>query len=316
MSPITLKAHFNDYDLFSEKFISWDSDFIQLDSGKFGTSLFQYINNNVSIMTMDLNRLIHQRATTPQGVWTFVIIDSHSCQFILKNKTVNQASIVVFSPGSEIDVVTFPGFSIYSFSFTEQQILETANKLQLPNIYYLLSSIKSNVQGVISSELALFRNEMIQFIQMLQSHSFEKIPDIADDQSFDILSSLLKLLNKTEPTSLKVILSNRNKAIKKVEEFIKDSDQNRIISISELLDLTHVSERTLSYAFHEYYGVSPKTYLKHYRLNQFRKALYCQERQSTTVAKTAKEFGYWHMGQLAKDYKKLFNEKPLETLKK
>ena len=243
MPPIALKAHFNDYDHFSETVVSWDSDFIQLDSGKFETRLFQYMNSNISLMALDLNRLIHQRACTPQELWTFAILDGSGCDFILKNRVVNQSSIIIFSPGSEIDCVSSPGFSLYTFSFTEQQILETANKLQLTNIYYLLSSVKSNVQKVISSELVVFRNELLLFIQMLQSCSFEKLPDISDEQSFDILSSLLKLLNNTEPSSSKIILSNRNKSIKKVEEFINDTEQSRIINVSELLDITQVSER-------------------------------------------------------------------------
>ncbi|MCP4405581.1 MAG: helix-turn-helix domain-containing protein [bacterium] len=76
-----------------------------------------------------------------------------------------------------------------------------------------------------------------------------------------------------------------------------------------------MSKRTLQYAFLEHFGVSPKRYLQIYRLNRVRSILKKRDPNSVAVADVANRWGFWHMGQFAKDYRKLFGELPSSTLK-
>jgi AraC family transcriptional regulator, ethanolamine operon transcriptional activator len=54
--------------------------------------------------------------------------------------------------------------------------------------------------------------------------------------------------------------------------------------------------------------------LKAVRLNGVRKQLRHADTSTTRVADVANDWGFWHMGQFAADYKAFFSEKPLETL--
>ena len=86
------------------------------------------------------------------------------------------------------------------------------------------------------------------------------------------------------------------------------------VTVSQLCRIAKVSERTLQYGFLEHFGVTPKTYLKSFRLNKVRRELWKSDPAYTRVNDVANLWGFWHMGQFAADYRKLFGELPSETL--
>ena len=86
------------------------------------------------------------------------------------------------------------------------------------------------------------------------------------------------------------------------------------LTIEQLCELAGTNQRTLHRAFHEGCGVSAQAYLKATRLNRVRKLLRHAEPGKTTVAEAANRHGFWHMGQLAADYREHFGELPSATL--
>jgi AraC family ethanolamine operon transcriptional activator len=85
-------------------------------------------------------------------------------------------------------------------------------------------------------------------------------------------------------------------------------------TIQDLCRAAEVSERTLHYAFLEEYGTTPKAYTKSYRLNAARKVLRGADPSFGKIADIAGYWGFWHMGQFAADYRKMFGELPSQTL--
>ncbi len=76
-----------------------------------------------------------------------------------------------------------------------------------------------------------------------------------------------------------------------------------------------VSYRTLNYAFLERFGVAPKQYLQAIRLDGARKDLR-KLGPNCAIIDAANTWGFWHMGQFGKDYKRQFGELPSETLRR
>ena len=62
--------------------------------------------------------------------------------------------------------------------------------------------------------------------------------------------------------------------------------------------------------------MSPVRYLRLARLHRVRRALRRAEPDVNTVRTIAHRCGIWHLGRFAHEYRALFNESPLETLKK
>jgi AraC family ethanolamine operon transcriptional activator len=107
----------------------------------------------------------------------------------------------------------------------------------------------------------------------------------------------------------------RTRVARQVEAYLVSNSQESLY-LADLCSVAGVGERTLRYIFQERYGMSPVRYLKLRRLHQVRRALRRADPDFNTVQSVANRCGIWHLGRFASEYRALFNESPLETLKK
>lgn len=107
--------------------------------------------------------------------------------------------------------------------------------------------------------------------------------------------------------------TKQSKAIGQIEEIINENDFENI-SIIGLCKKASVSLRTLEYAVQQKFDMTPIQYIRTVRLNKVRKNLQNKRLNGNLITDIANKFGFWHMGQFAKDYKNLFGELPSETL--
>lgn len=87
------------------------------------------------------------------------------------------------------------------------------------------------------------------------------------------------------------------------------------ITLKDLCQALHSSQRPLFYGFQEIFGVSPMEYLKIQRLQRVHRCLKTATVQTTTVREIAEKYGFWSAGHFSRDYKTMFGELPSETLK-
>jgi AraC family ethanolamine operon transcriptional activator len=81
--------------------------------------------------------------------------------------------------------------------------------------------------------------------------------------------------------------------------------------------LAECSQSWLERSFKKRFGVTPKKYVKYLRLSRLRQdLLHSIQAENQTVIEIASTYGFWHMGQLAADYQKVYGELPSHTLKK
>jgi AraC-like DNA-binding protein len=92
-----------------------------------------------------------------------------------------------------------------------------------------------------------------------------------------------------------------------------DANNHRAVYLQEVCTALEVSAPTLRRCCEEHLGMSPMQYLGLRRLNLARQEL--QRRNSqTSVTATAMNFGFWHLGRFADEYRSLFGESPGATL--
>jgi len=108
--------------------------------------------------------------------------------------------------------------------------------------------------------------------------------------------------------------SPRRRILGTAAEFLRERLDHPIY-LADLCEATGVSERTLRNAFQETYGMSPMRYLKLWRLHRARKALRDADPARRTVTDVATSLGLWEMGRFAGEYRALFGETPLKTLR-
>src|SRR5262245_31620261 len=85
------------------------------------------------------------------------------------------------------------------------------------------------------------------------------------------------------------------------------------LTVSDLCRIAKVSKRTLYYAFRAEIQLSPARYLKLKRLEGAHRDLSRPDPAGSSVTDIANRWGFWHMGQFARDYYALFGKLPSET---
>ena len=88
------------------------------------------------------------------------------------------------------------------------------------------------------------------------------------------------------------------------------------VTLTELYQELHTSQRSLYYAFQECLGLPPMDHLKLLRLHGVRRALKSADPQTYKTYEIAGQWRFWHMGQFGRDYKAMFGETPSNTLKR
>jgi AraC family ethanolamine operon transcriptional activator len=63
----------------------------------------------------------------------------------------------------------------------------------------------------------------------------------------------------------------------------------------------------------ERFGLSPALYMKARRLNGARRDLSGKHESPMKIVDIANKWGFWHLGQFAKDYRNWFGELPSNT---
>jgi len=311
MEHFFLKKSFFDFDELIYAIRAWDLDFRQLDSGPLQADILQFSGTKSLIAHARFSRRFDQRGTTPPGLWTFGIFSRKCPQLVWHDQEIDNSHIVIYKPGSEIDCVSSPDFEVFTLSCHEEDLQRTAYHWGLPEVQKLAKGLDHlQVSAKNLSAIRFFIRKMISAAEEPETHESSALLDYENE----LLRQILSILSNSQPVQNASYLS-RKKAIRKIKDFLAEHPKE-LVTVSRLCTIGGVSERTLQYAFLEHYGVSPKTYLKNYRLNGLRRELWNSDTGTTRINDVASLWGFWHMGQLAADYRKLFGELPSETLKR
>ena len=306
-----IKNSFSDFDDFAHTIQDFDLDFLQLDTGDFNANLVQLATGKSIFAHFQFNRRLDQRGSPPPENWTFAIFSVQSTPIIWHEQEISKDTIIVYKPGSEVDCVSRPGFDVFTVSYPEEYLNRVSSYLDLPEMKKLVNNSDNFECNMI--DLFKVRRQMLQIIEFLEYPSLQ-----IDNASFlnDLDVHLLEqiLLTLARARSAKIASADlRKRSIKLIKDYIVEFP-HELVTVNQLCTITRVSRRTLQYAFQEHYGMSPKTYLKNYRLNGVRRELRKRAPFKTKVNDVASLWGFWHMGQFAADYRKLFGELPSETL--
>ena len=102
--------------------------------------------------------------------------------------------------------------------------------------------------------------------------------------------------------------------VKEARRHLENTEYAKSANIDDLAESLGVSPRSLFLAFRNELGVGPRRFSELVRLNVLRTRLYRNRASETTVTSIANEVGFSELGRTAAIYKKLFGEKPSETL--
>ncbi len=221
--------------------------------------------------------------------------------------------LMIFPENGELSSLSGPGFDVIVYSIPTQRLEQIADALEIPSLPALLDR---DVVRLDRASMAALRQQALACADALGAVQ-DKLPgsnlrqEICRNVAREILGSLARCTDRNRrhaPT-----LRERSACMARALEMIADCGSEGL-TVRKISSHARASERTLQYAFQEQFGMSPKAFLQAWRLNQVRRELTKPSRHTLKITDAANRYGFWHMGQFAADYRRMFGELPSNTL--
>ena len=294
---------------------AWDLDFHQLDPGDSPAELAQVAAGPLLLTHACFNRRYDQHGASPQGARTFALLEPGVSGVTWCGLSVTHQTLLMFDASGAFEAISQPGFRVFTFTLPEDQLQETAQTLGVRE----LEQVTRPTGTAIELTTTVARTLHLHMAQLTRTATADPTifdnPEFLDEFEHELPARLVEAVELSATKPLRPALRARHKALRHALDYINTSP-DKVCTVSDLCRITGVSQRTLEYAFSERYGMSPKRYLRETRLNAVHKVLVKASPGDAKVTDIANQHGFWHMGQFAADYKRLFGRLPSEVLKK
>lgn len=311
-SGILAAQQFDSFEELSELAVGWNADFRQLDAERFKPDLFLAQIGSILISGAHIGCHTNQRGATPAGMRTFAIPDVDCTEMIWYGHVIGPDVLLVFPTHGEIDVHSRPGFGVTVFSIPEYLLSDFFERNGGPDPEKVLGSSKKVIRVP-----RLLLNKMRRLYQQLQSTAggngsleYWRVRHLEIQEQ--ILVGLLNIVESIE-SATQLAAPRMHRKLNHLLEVINFHTEGRL-RISDLCAIAQVPERTAQYLFKRELGMTPKAYLMGQRMYIAHHDLWQADPSRTYVSDIANSLGFWHMGQFAADYQRVFGELPSTTL--
>jgi AraC-like DNA-binding protein len=293
-------ARFSDIDSLG-RLAGWDLDFRQLDPGAVEIRSRWLAGPNTNILGFRISRGFHQRGYPPRETLTFGIPLVGLRDW--RGRSIEAPALVDFNHVWGLDCVSTQRFAGVTLAVNVNFLNTVCEAFQLP-LYEDLHQAKSG-SVVPQSDAALsLRDRLLRHL--------DGVPGRFDEEQesqvvVDLLAALTATSCREDSTSAHV----RSRVVTAAVEYVEDH-RNEAITVGDICRDTGVSWRTLDRAFRERFGIGPKAYATRRRLQGARQDLLTGP-AGVRISDIANAWGFWHMGQFARDYRRLFGELPSQT---
>ena len=257
---------------------------------------------NAVIVDMTLHAAFHQRGMAPRGAVTVGIPRRPLSAWF--NGPYSRSAILPFNATGGIDAISQNDFVASVLSVSESFLRDVAEQHQLPLSGILLKPESGEIVGE-----NIHNHHLRQRVLELASGAGALMDD---DTELELALLLLSASRRDDAHGApRENSSVRARAIADAVAFI-DAHCEQALTVRALCAATGLPARTLSRGFRERFGIGPKAYINRVRLCRARRAL-VHTGPGTSIADVANEQGFWHLGQFARDYRRLFGELPSQT---
>lgn len=299
---------FDDIDDLTETARDWDATFRQLEAGKLRSEFSQIGLPGVQLIRCKINRQMHQTGMPPRDGRTFVIPNLQNFNYLWRGKQVNSKQALCFPRNQEYESSSDNSFDVLTVTLSDDLLERLHEGLEMdgkqastyahevtvmdPRMFFILQLQLNRIHNLTADEFVLNQSSIIEDV--------------------DSLAGLLIKGWSASPDDLRCQLPrNHTRLIAAATRYIELNSKGPIL-MWELCEHLGCSERSVQYAFKRHFGLSPKQYITACRLKAVRRALI--QNSSESITKIAGDWGFWHMGQFAADYRRLFGELPKVTL--
>jgi len=306
-APAVTSSTFTDSEEWSAVLSDWNLQFRQLDCGPLQASIDRVISSKLVVQRVQLSRRFHQCGFAPHGVLTFGIPDlGDSIKWY--GDSAHKRSMMNFNRRNGFDAVSEVGFAANTFSIGSVAFEQEASAMGMPmSVDQVTDSAEQFLVG--TADLNRMRTIVSGLLTVTARDTFSE--SIVEELQNDLIQLLVQSVANPDALTAKSNYTQRQQAADRALELIRTSTNTS--TLGEIYEYAGVSYRTLNRAFKERFGVSPKQYIVATRLAEARRALVSSQ-GSVRITDVASNWGFWHLGRFARDYKRMFGELPSDTL--
>ena len=286
-----------------QKVSRWSMDFRQLEPGPMNTHIRARDGQIVSLLEISMNRGVHQQGTAPPDTLTFGVPVSNST-LRWKGKEMRRGQCLTFGAEDGFEGLSDFAFHGVTISASNSDVDALADRIGVP------VDKCARASGVIDPvHNASQIRSMSESARGFLSCKLISAMGLGDEE--DLLISFLQVAASNKRLDDQSSSHQRARTVRVALEFMQANAEDNV-PISQICAASRVSIRTLNRAFREAFGIGPKAYFLRMRLGLLRRAL-VEGNEPMLVSDLANPLGFWHMGQLARDYRAQFGELPSET---
>lgn len=266
----------------------------------------------VSLTEFRLNVTYDQRLRARQGFYTFGILHPDCSAAWYGSQTIPSNALMIFPKEDDLAAISHEGFHGNGIHFRASYLDTLAQDLYGIQLDRHLP--RAGIIELPPATLSALRETIQSWKEMERYQGFLQPTALVEQQDMLAISVLdsLTLGTRTDYDCSRKGDVSFNRAL----EFIHNNREDSITA-AELCRQAGCSQRWLEQSFRKRFGMTPKKYIKSLRLARVREQLLkADKQQKSSIIEVASDQGFWHMGQFAADYRRLFGELPSVTLKR
>ncbi|MDJ0513983.1 MAG: helix-turn-helix domain-containing protein [Methyloceanibacter sp.] len=302
---LSLQAEFSDIDHLCKAVRDWNLDFRPLGRPAVAKRLARLVQAQADRVHYGYARCLlnlEQRGAPPPQCVTFGVLEHTVRRLWWRGRDIDSATIIVFPFGGELHSISGADFGVHTVSVHVSLIEEVCIRLQLDAMpgFGPPETFQADAQT-----LRFLRSELMR----LAAPNGPVRPVRARCVAETFVSAWRDAGQLTPP------LKERSGCVRTMRLALEriDAPDWLVLTPADLCDHAGVGERTLQNAFRDRFGTTPAAFLKARRLAAVRAALKnCND--GLAVGDIAADYGFFHTGQFAADYRRAYGELPSETL--
>lgn len=301
-----LRAGFTDIEQLCADVRAWNLDFKPLSPARVAGNVADLVQMRFGDVDFNYARFrtaIDQAGEPPAGRHSFTILSPETKYIWWRGHDVGPDDVLVFHSGVEYASVSGEDFETFILSVAEDHLQSLVHREGIklppphrrPEVFRPPQALLAEARGILSAARhpqggvtnAIIQDLSEQFIVAWLAHSGFTSGFRAETRKERALTAGL--------------------------EFVHANPREQL-SVSALCNVAGVSRRTLETAFLDQFGIGPAAFVRHRRLASANRALKTSDPLTARVGDIMEHFGFTHVGQFAADYRKMFGERPSETL--
>lgn len=287
----------------------WRQHYEQLSPGAFDGLVQHVLLPGLRLVREDSSCALHQRGDLGADAYGLALPLRLSGVAIFNGQRVLRDNLMV-GRGDALDLVTPPLFSLIAVVVQAELLLPLWERL-----YGKRPSAWIETQRVLPARAASAAAVRRLHLTAMQELCAEDSP-IGDATALlqlrdALLIEWIEALPERVDTSEQPTQAARKRLVQQACALML-AHADEPLSMLQVCRHVGASRRKLNYCFKDVLGTSPLKYQRALRLNGLRREL---RGAAASVQEAAARWGFWHLSELAADYRRQFGELPSQTLK-